>query len=329
MPRLARPWTSSTGAAILCLTLGCTTGPRISAPASSATPATTESPGTPARDDLGVLVMAHGGGEEWDEHVSASMSELARRVPLAVAFGMANPHTLRAALRELEGRGASTIAVVRLFLSGESFLHQTEFLFGQRADPPARAMMGARMVAGSALPLLETESRILLDTAGLAGSEQVNGIVRARADARSPDPATTGVLLLAHGMGAEDENRRLLDAMEQSAGGLRSAGYGEVVAAALREDWAEARARAEHDIRATVSRMGERWERVVVIPYRVYGFGPYTEVLEGLDYVSSQGLLPHDSVADWVAARSSAVFCAAGFAPAHGACAVVPEPATR
>ena len=329
MPSITRTRTSSTVPAILCLAVACTAGPRISAPPSSTAPAATVSSGTPARDDLGVLVMAHGGGAEWNEHVSASMSELARRVPLAVAFGMADPHTLQAALGELEGRGASTIAVVRLFLSGESFLHQTEFLFGRRSDPPAMAMMGSRMVAGSELPLLETESRILLDTAGLAGSEQVNGIVHARADASSPDPAATGVLLLAHGMGAEDENRRLLDAMEQSAGELRLAGYGEVVAAALREDWAQARARAERDIRAIVSRMGKRWEHILVIPYRVYGFGPYAEVLDGLDYVGAQGLLPHDSVADWVAARSSAVFCAAGFTPALAACPAEFEPASR
>lgn len=287
-------------------------------------------PGTaPSEHNPGVLLMAHGGGEEWNRNVSASVAELRGRMPLAVAFGMANPHTLQAALEDLESQGASTIAVVRLFLSGASFLHQTEFLFGLRPDPPARAMMGHRMVAGSDLPALETDARVLLDLAGMAGSEQVNRIVLARADAASPDPARTGVLLIAHGMGAEEENQGVLDAMEASAHRLRSAGYGEVRIATLREDWAEARARAEREIRATASRMSEKWDRVVVIPYRVYGFGPYAEVLDGLDYVRTDGLLPHRLVGDWVAARASSVFCEAGLALPLGPCPAVLEPPSR
>ena len=40
----------------------------------------------------------------------------------------------------------------------------------------------------------------------------------------------------------------------------------------------------------------------VVIPFRVHGFGPYTRVLEGLDYRADElGLLPHQNVNLWVA----------------------------
>ena len=273
--------------------------------------------------------MAHGGGEEWNRNVTASVAELRERIPVAVAFGMANPHTLQTALDELETQGASTIAVVRLFLSGASFLHQTEFLFGFRADPPARAMIGHRMVAGSDLSPLKTGARVLLDMAGMAGSEQVNRIVLARGNAASTHPARTGVLLIAHGMGAEEENQRLLDAMEESAHQLGSTGYGEVQIATLREDWAEARARAEPEIRATASRMRQEWDRVVVIPYRVHGFGPYAEVLDGIDYVRTDGLLPHRLVGDWVAIRASAVFCEAGLVPVLEPCPAVLEPAAR
>ncbi|MDE0249315.1 MAG: hypothetical protein OXO56_15485 [Gammaproteobacteria bacterium] len=316
-------------AAALALAAGCTSGARTSLPGSPPPPDASENSAAAAPDRLGVLVMAHGGRAEWNGQVRASVSELGERIPLAVAFGMADPHTLQTALDELGARGAGTIAVVRLFLSGDSFLHQTEFLFGLRPDPPARAMMGHRMVAGSDLPLLETEARILMDLAGMAGSDQVNGIVLARAGGSSPDAPETGVLLIAHGMGAEEDDRRLLGAMERSAAELRTAGHGEVRTATLREDWAEARAAAEEEIRATVSRMGGEWDHVVVIPYRVFGFGPYAEVLEGLDYVGTEGLLPHSLVGEWVAARSSAVFCAAGLVPPLGPCQAVPVPASR
>ncbi|MDE0393990.1 MAG: hypothetical protein OYK82_04340 [Gammaproteobacteria bacterium] len=329
MPPLSRAAALCAAVAALTLTAGCASGPGTSLQQSPSPGDAAENSAAAAPDQLGVLVMAHGGRAEWNGHVHASVSELGERIPLAVAFGMADPHTLQTALDELGERGVGTIAVVRLFLSGDSFLHQTEFLFGLRPDPPARAMMGHRMVAGSDLPLLETEARILMDLAGMAGSEQVNGIMLARAGGSSPDAETTGVVLIAHGMGAEEEDRRLLSAMERSAAELRTAGHGEVRIATLREDWAEARAAAEEEIWATVSRMGGEWDQVVVIPYRVFGFGPYAEVLEGLDYVGTEGLLPHSLVGEWVAARSSAVFCAAGLVPPLGPCQAAPVPASR
>ena len=186
MPPPSRAAALCTAVAAFSLTAGCASGPRTSPPQSPSPGDASENAAAAAPDELGVLVMAHGGRAEWNGHVRASVSELGGRIPLAVAFGMAAPHTLQSALDELRTRGVGTIAVVRLFLSGDSFLHQTEFLFGLRPDPPARAMMGHRMVAGSDLPLLETEARILMDPAGMAGSDQVNGIVLARAGGSSP-----------------------------------------------------------------------------------------------------------------------------------------------
>jgi hypothetical protein len=38
-----------------------------------------------------------------------------------------------------------------------------------------------------------------------------------------------------------------------------------------------------------------------VIPFRVHGFGPYADVLEGLEYVSDgKGLIPHSEIAHWL-----------------------------
>lgn len=268
----------------------------------------------------GVLVMAHGGGPEWNRQVEAHVSGLRERLPVALAFGMANPHTLQAALDSLEQRGVGTVAVVRVFVSPESFLHQTEYLFGVRSDPPARAMMGHRMVKGDQLPRLATDARILIDRAGLAGSEQVSRIVVDRARANASDLAETGAVLIAHGMGAEDENDRVLAWMESAAAALRDAGMAEVSVAALREDWSGPREKAEREIRATVEQMGQRWSRVVVIPYRLFGFGPYAKVLEGLEYVDARGLLPHALVSEWIAARVTDTLCSAGLASPVGPC---------
>ena len=102
----------------------------------------------PVRDRPGVLVMAHGGGAEWNGRVEEALKPLRARIPVALALGMADPGTMQSALDSLHDQGVNAVAVVRLFVSGASFLHPTEFLLGLRPDPPERAMVGHRMVAG-------------------------------------------------------------------------------------------------------------------------------------------------------------------------------------
>ena len=266
--------------------------------------------------------MAHGGGPAWNGSVEAAVSGLRDRIPLAVAFGMANPKTLDAALDSLTDRGANAVAVVRLFISGASFLHQTEFLLGLRSDPPDRGILGHRMVDGAQLAPLELEPgmRILLDREGMGGSEEVARILLDRAAGAIHHPEKSGVVLIAHGMGNEERNDQVLAGMEYAAESLRSAGYGEVAVATLREDWAEARAEAEREIRRTVERMNDKWHHVVVIPYRLSGFGPYAKVLDGLDYMATEGFLPHDLVTAWIASRATIVLCAASLPSPLGPC---------
>lgn len=264
--------------------------------------------------------MAHGGGPEWNGSVDAALAGLRERIPVALALGMANPHTLQAALDSLHRRGVGTVAVVRLFISGASFLHQTEYLFGLRPDPPERAIAGHRMVDGNDLSPLEVRGRILLERTGLAGSREAARILKDRVAANAADPPETGIMLIAHGMGSERANRDLLERMEAGAHNLRSAGYAEVRTATLREDWPVPRARAEREIRTAVAEMGRRRSRVLVVPYRLSGFGPYAQVLDGLDYVPTGSLLPHPLVTDWIAARATDLFCAVRLESPLGPC---------
>lgn len=271
----------------------------------------------------GVLVMAHGGGAEWNAAVGDALAPLRDRIPLALALGMADPRTLQAGLDSLTEQGVGHVAVVRLFVSEAAFLHQTEYILGLRSDPPPWGMIGHRMTAGTELQPVTTGASILLDRNGLAGSDAVGTILRERAAAATSDGREAGLLLVAHGMGAEDANRRLLDAMEHDADALRAAGHAEVRTAALREDWAKARAVAEDEIRAAVKEMAERHGRVVVLPYRLYGFGPYAGVLDGLAYDSAPALLPHRMIAEWVVERTTEQLCFAGLRSPLASCARV------
>lgn len=48
--------------------------------------------------------------------------------------------------------------------------------------------------------------------------------------------------------------------------------------------------------------------------------GPYAMVLEGLEYVGTDGLLPHELVTQWISGRATAIFCASGLPSPLGPC---------
>ena len=50
-------------------------------------------------DGFGVLVMAHGGGPEWNQSVLDAVAPLGERHPVEVAFGMADACSIREAAR--------------------------------------------------------------------------------------------------------------------------------------------------------------------------------------------------------------------------------------
>ncbi|MCG8467766.1 MAG: CbiX/SirB N-terminal domain-containing protein [Gemmatimonadetes bacterium] len=279
--------------------------------------------GAPAeRLELGVLVMAHGGSETWNETVAAAVRPLADEVPTSVAFGMADPVTLQAAVDELEDRGVTGIAVVRLFVSGESFLHMTEYLFRQRADAPSRYM--GRSTEG--LEPLDLGSRVVIDPQGLVEAEEAGSILRDRALALSTDPSAEAVLVLGHGNGDETINARLLAHMDARAEVVRSAGFREVRVETLREDWAEARAKAEARVRRWVTTRHEAGTKVLVVPLRLSGFGPYADVLEGLEYeANGLGLLPNEAITSWLRRRARHVACEHGWSARALPCRTVTE----
>jgi hypothetical protein len=154
-----------------------------------------------------------GGANPWNENVEAVARSVDRRLPTEVAFGMADPVTIEAAVRRLEARGVQEIAVVPLFVSSHSpiignsryilrlqpaLARTTRLRHLDQVSSPARFRFADAM---DAHPLV---SEILLE--------------RARAQAARPGQAT--VVLIAHGPNDEEENR--LVPVLLSAGGVEA-----------------------------------------------------------------------------------------------------------
>jgi len=267
-------------------------------------------------DDFGVLVMAHGGDPAWNTEVEAMLAPLGREMRLETAFGMADPVRLQEAVRRLEARGARRIAVVRLFISGDSFRERTEQILGIRPGAPPRPASDVHAGHGGAggghdmaLWRIETISRFALSSEGLADAPEVGAVLAARVRALSRDPARESVLILAHGPEDDAENARWIAQIDRRAAAVRAVGpFRRVEVQTLREDWPEKRAESEDRIRAFVTASARDGGQAIVIPYRVAGFGPYARVLDGLSYTADRrGLLPSDEVAAWVRRQAAAL----------------------
>jgi hypothetical protein len=283
----------------------------------------------PVAGDFGVLVMAHGGTPEWNGAILQTVAPLRAKYDIEVAFGMADAASLQDAVRKLEARNIRRIGVVRLFVSGDSWLERTEQIFGLRAGAPAapiahgaqhthaapaehHAHAGHSAASGPApaghgehamaFYRVESRSRFALSSEGLADAPGMGQVLAERVGALSKVPAREDVLILAHGPGDDEENTRWLAKIDARAAAIRAlAPFRRVQVESLREDWPDKRVVAEQRIRAFVSRATADGGIAIVLPFRVQGFGPYAQVLEGLDYVSDgKGLIPHGEVGKWI-----------------------------
>ncbi len=269
---------------------------------------------SPAESDgFGLLVMAHGGTLEWNQAVLDAVTPLAQRFPVEVAFGMADACSIQASVHSLEAKGVRKAGVVRLFVSGESWYERTEQILGIKEGAPSAGKAGAPCgdAHGShaahgghsmAFFRVDTGLAFALTKEGLSEAPEMGPILAERAKALSQSPAKEDVLILAHGPGDDAENERWIANIDARAEAIRKAlPFHEVSVMTLREDWPEKRVAAEEKVKAFVGDAAREGRRAIVIPFRLFGFGPYDKVLEGQEYAAdSRGFLPHENVTRWI-----------------------------
>lgn len=267
-----------------------------------------------AGDELnfGVMVMAHGGSEEWNAHLAAAVEPLQENYPVEMALGMADAGSIEDAIRRLESRGVNHVGVVRVFVSGESWYDRTLQILGVRSGAPPRPDQERleEIRANTIMPMgfwkVETDLGFHVSVEGLADAAEIDEVVTSRIRGLSSDPDNEVAVVIAHGPGDDAENQRWLEKITQRAGSAdEQLGLREIRAFTLREDWPEKRKEAELEIRAYIEQANSRGLTPIVVPFRLQGFGPYERVLEELDYrADGLGLLPHSNVALWVSRQA-------------------------
>jgi len=256
---------------------------------------------------VGVLVLAHGGSEEWNRQVRESVAQAELGVPTEIAFGM-GMHAQEAAgmqdaIERLIRQGSARLIVVPLLVSSASdVMRQFEYLLGLRQDGPWEEIEPLAL----SLPVAMTGA---LDADPLVGD-----ILLERARALSHAPAQESVALIAHGPTSDEDNAHWLRVMDALAEQLkRAAGFRAVVPVTMRDDAPEPIVEeATRAMREQITRMGQE-SRVLVVPLLLATGGIEHKIpqrLAGLVYAySGEALLPHPALSRWIAkqVRQSAV----------------------
>ncbi|SMO96538.1 sirohydrochlorin chelatase [Gracilimonas mengyeensis] len=290
---------------------------------------------TTAAQDTGVLILAHGGSEEWNDLIHEAAEPLKANHKVEVAFGMANYVSMHHGLKALEEQGVSKIAVVQLFISSYSpIIEQNAYLLGKRDSLPEtpmplmhhvdeyKEMMGIeeeetaghhggghRFYMPKNLQPIPLEAEVVL-TPALDDHPVVAEILNKRIQELSSDPANETVLMVAHGPNSEENNKKWIDTMEslsqkiQSTQADNGTPYKQIFALTVRDDAPEpVFEQAKANLRTLVRQAGQNGE-VIVVPLFLSSGGREQAVaqrLEGLDFEwSGKTLLPDPLITDFI-----------------------------
>jgi len=252
--------------------------------------------------------MAHGGSSEWNDAVISIASDIDVLMPIEIAFGMADAGSIERAAQRLEDRGVTHAGVVRLFVSGNSWLDRTEMILGLKEGAPSKDSWMAERAkqARMSMPMgywnIDSPIRFSLSKDGLANSPEMDVVLLDRIASLSKDPQKETVMVIAHGTGDDEENsdwiRLITERTKLAEAELE---INQIKVFSLREDWSGKRSDSEIEIRNYLQESQDAGNDVIVIPFRVQGFGPYRQVLSDLTYHSNGlGLLPHPNVGNWI-----------------------------
>lgn len=293
---------------------------------------------TTDRSNLGILIMAHGGGTTWNSMVKDAAKPLIAKYPVEFAWGMANFVSLQKAVHQLEEKKIDRIIVVPLFISKHSpILRQAEYLLGLReqlTDAPMPVMHYTdefeeisgveldeshrmhNMLFPPTLNQIEIHTPVQF-TDALDDHPIVAAILRDRILTLSEDPAKETVVLAAHGPNDEEDNTGWVQSMESLAAQVQqkqkeeASIFRNIMALTVRDDAPEAiHEQAKQNLRAIV-RQGNISGEVIVIPVFLSPGGREKSVaqrLEGLDFKwSGETLLPDDRLTQFLVNSVNAV----------------------
>lgn len=268
----------------------------------------------------GILLLAHGGRQNWNDEVNKLAAQVNGTVPVEVAFGMATRSNIQSAIDRLAARNVKEIVAVPLFVSSHSsVITSTEYLLGARAVAPPELAIYAKMDHSHGAhhasqpnqpavdPTAPVKSPVPIRMASALNRHPiVSEILLSRALSISREPDREVIIVVAHGPVSEQENAKWLADMAALVEPMKRANkFRRIEYLTVRDDAPEPiRSQATAELRSIVERATGEGNKVLIVPL-LMSYGGIEEGikkrLEGLDYtICKQALLPDERLARWV-----------------------------
>ncbi|HEY7530270.1 MAG TPA: CbiX/SirB N-terminal domain-containing protein [Gemmatimonadota bacterium] len=273
---------------------------------------------------VGTVLLAHGGGPEWNAQVEAVARAARTGGPVQAAFLMgpgAAARPFQDVVAGLASAGVREVVVVPLLVSSHSgHFEQARWLTGG-TDSLDAAMRHHLEMGGLGRPPAGIRLRL---APALDDALEMAHVLADRALALAEDAPREALFLVGHGPNSAEDHAAWMANLRRVAGEVRArTGFRDVKVGLVRDDGpAPVRAEAVAAIRETIELQHELTGRDVVVVPILIAEGEISRRklpadLEGLPIrYDGRALLPHDGVARWVEARVSEA--AAGVAERAG-----------
>lgn len=265
----------------------------------------------------GILLLAHGGSDDWNNEVNKLAQATDKTFPTEVAFGMATKSNMEAAIHRLVTRGVSEIIAVPLFISSHSsVVSSSKYLLGLISEAPPDLAKFAMMSHGHGAedhsahnsdPTKPIDLPVPVRMTSALGRHQlVARILLARAQSISQEPREETVVLVAHGPVSDEVNALWLADMSSLAERMKGDGpFQDIRFMTVRDDApSPIRDQATAELRKLIESVKAEKRRALVVPLLLSYGGIEAGVkkrLEGLEYtITNQALLPDDRLVEWV-----------------------------
>lgn len=251
------------------------------------------------KNEVGVMILAHGGWEVWDKKVTEAVKQYPSSYPTVICFGMAMMHAnhVQQGLDDLERSGAKKIIIVPLSVGKyNEVANHYRYLFGL-----------AKPSLWSKVKRVHTKAEIIYQPEVSPLNSLIEEIIVDYARELSVNPKNERVLIIGHGPYAVKYNEEQeLDLNKMGQAIKKKMGFKEVAAKNLQDDNYGLRSKNVKALRDTVTQWGADGSDALVVTFLMSsssrGVQPKIKRdLKGLKYkFNPKGLSEHKNFALWI-----------------------------
>lgn len=267
--------------------------------------------GAQVEEPVGTLVVAHGGGPEWNAQVLAVTDMVETGGPVEVSFLMgpgASANPFQTAVARLVEAGARRVVVVPLLVSSYSgHYEQIRYLVGE-TDSLSASMRRHLEMGGIERPARAVP---IVLAGAMDDAPEIARVLADRALALAEQPAEQAVYVVGHGPNSPERWAAWMENLRTLADSVDVwTGFRDVKVGLVRDDAPDAvRAEAVRQVRDVIGLQYGLTQRPVVVVPLLVARGRITAEklpadLAGLPVVySGEALLAHLEVARWIESR--------------------------